>query len=156
MNRNTIQAVVLATLLTLAGVSTSSANEVSLCEHWHGPANWTCGLAFGYSEAGKGSCRMQFQNGFPHWPDGGFRVNPDTSTWNEHAKKYFGKLRELADAHGGCTCTVQIRCAWMKVSSNGWVAIPSPQISNHECTLTPDSLRTMEYDQSNGRMTPNC
>ena len=63
MNRNKITAVLIAVLL-FAGAGTASADEISLCEHWYGNPAWTCGLAFGYSEAGRGSCKMQLRADF--------------------------------------------------------------------------------------------
>ncbi len=152
MNRKTMTAVLTAVLL-FAGAGTASADGISLCEHWYGDPTWTCGLAFGYSEAGGGSCKMQFAGGFPQWLDKDITsIDPDDL--NDEQRDRIERWKEQLGHH--CKCNVKIQCGWWKVSSNGWVAVPSPQISNHECAATPDTLRSMRYDTTNGRMTPNC
>jgi len=141
----------LSVVLFLAGAGTASADRVSLCEHWHGDPVWTCGFAFIYSEANKNSCNMQISGGFPHWSDRDIN-SLDTDSLSDSQIEYVDTLKENLGQH--CKCNVRIKCGWVKVSSNGWIAVPSPQTSNHECAATPDSLRAMSYHQ--GRMTPDC
>ncbi len=147
----------LTVFVFVIGIGTASADKISLCEHWNGPPAWTCGFAFGYSEAGKESCKMEFTNGFPYWSDRGFiTVDPDPANWTEYARTYFGKLKNIADSEGLCKCSVKIKCGYINIISNGWIAMPSPQFSHHECEMTPDSLRALKYDRNNGQMTPSC
>ncbi|MCY4052127.1 MAG: hypothetical protein OXE41_07960 [Gammaproteobacteria bacterium] len=151
MNKNKITSV-LAFVIFLSGAgATVSADSVSVCEYWHGDPIWTCGFAFIYSEAGQSSCKMQFPSGFPNWSDRDLNsLDPDNLTDSQR-----NKLAKMKETWGGaCQCNVKIKCGWVKVSSNGWIAVPSPQTSYHECSVTPDALGTMRYHQ--GQLTPSC
>ncbi len=151
MTKNKIIAV-LTFAIFLSGTSAVSAEDgVSLCEYWHGDPTWTCGFAFIYSDAAKNSCKMQFTGGFPHWLDRDIS-SLDVDALNDDQIERLENWKQNAGHF--CKCNVKIQCGWVKVSSNGWVAVPSPQISNHECAATPDTLGTMRYHQ--GQMTPSC
>ncbi|MCY4168739.1 MAG: hypothetical protein OXD36_16765 [Rhodobacter sp.] len=149
MPKNTMFAT-LSVVLFLFGTGTASADRVSLCEHWYGDPVWTCGFAFIYSEARK-NCEMQVSDGFPRWSDRDLNsLDPDNL--NESQSNLLATMQE--NWGHACECKVRIQCTWIGVSSNGWIAVPSPQTSNHECSATPDSLRAMRFHE--GRMTPDC
>ncbi len=136
--------IIITTFLMLAGSGTVSADQKSLCEHWYGDPHRTCGFAFYASSAPK-FCRVV---GSPHWLDRDFKVN-DPTDWNDYAKNYYRKLRQVADDRDLCKCVVNYKCQWVEFDGpyTYW------RYSDHKCKASPSQLGTLKYHR--GRL-DNC
>ncbi len=156
LNSKTINAAVLAATLLFAGAGTASADEVSLCEYWHGAAGDTCVSAFALSPAlhneakGQG-CKMKRSGGWPHWLDRDISsLNPDNL--NDYQRDRLAKMKE--NMGHLCKCNVSFQCVWKKTLRGPSDPVVSSRTTNHECTATPEVLRSMTYNE--GELKPGC